>query len=91
MVLRNTGGKVLDTDTKTLFSTYNDWAADNNEPQVTRTMFGLMLSERGFEKDRDSRTGRNIWRGLCVKSDDADSGMSFDDDDQQAIRLLEAV
>lgn len=58
-----------------LFTAYEKWAEGNNERGLSQTKFGTSLSERGFERVRDSKTGRTMWRGLRL----SDTGMVVDE------------
>jgi putative DNA primase/helicase len=50
-----------------LYAAFKTWAADNGEHVVSAKKLGLMLAERGLQKDREGGGGRTRWRGLRVK------------------------
>jgi putative DNA primase/helicase len=47
-----------------LYQAYAKWAEQNGETPMSQTMFGRKLTERGFEKVRDTITRRFVWRGI---------------------------
>jgi P4 family phage/plasmid primase-like protien len=80
-----------------LFAAFEKWAEENNERDASQTKFGTQLKDRGFEKSRDSKTGRIIWKGLAVKEEYAktvtfksERGLSIDDEitDEELARSL---
>jgi putative DNA primase/helicase len=54
-------------NTTTLYEAYKTWADEHGERQITSQRFGNQLTERGFEKDRDTATGRIIRRGIGLR------------------------
>ena len=61
-----------------LYSAYKTWADDGGEYVMSQTMFGRQLADRGFKKERCSKTGRNTWRGLRVRNSDDDAPTASD-------------
>ena len=62
-----TGSGVTAT-AKVLFEKYESWAEDNGEKAISKKLFGMKLSERGFEAYRATR-GVRTWRGIGVTRD----------------------
>lgn len=54
---------------KDLFTVFEKWRSDEGHPNVTQTKFGRMLSDIGFEKTRQSGTGRMIYTGIGLLQD----------------------
>jgi P4 family phage/plasmid primase-like protien len=50
-----------------LFESFIRWAETNNERELSQTVFGTQLGERGFANKRDSKTGRKAWAGLRLR------------------------
>ncbi|MBF0341105.1 MAG: toprim domain-containing protein [Magnetococcales bacterium] len=50
-----------------LWAEYQRWCEENKERQLSQTMFGKKLSDRGFENDKDMRDNR-IRRGLALQA-----------------------
>lgn len=63
-------GEVCNVGATDLFTAYKEWAEENNEPVLTQKKFGTALKERseGFTQERDSKTGRAVWRGIRLGS-----------------------
>jgi putative DNA primase/helicase len=55
-----------------IYDMYKNWAEDGGEYVMSQTAFGRQLGERGFIKERCSRTGRIVWKGLRVRTSDDD-------------------
>jgi putative DNA primase/helicase len=54
-------------NTTALYEAYKAWADEHGERQITSQRFGNQLTERGFEKDRDTATGRIIRHGIGLR------------------------
>jgi putative DNA primase/helicase len=68
-----------------LYKQYQNWCDDAGEKPETQKMFGMRLSERGFESTQISRgphKGRRGWLGIGIRVDDADpdGGLNFTND-----------
>jgi putative DNA primase/helicase len=68
-----------------LYKQYQKWCDDAGEKPETQKMFGMRLSERGFESTQISRgphKGRRGWLGIGIRVDDADpnGGLNFTND-----------
>jgi phage/plasmid-associated DNA primase len=46
---------------------YKAWADEHGERQITSQRFGNQLTERGFEKDRDTASGRIFRHGIGIR------------------------
>jgi hypothetical protein len=64
-----------------LYKQYQMWCDDAGEKPETQKMFGMWLSERGFESTQLSRgphKGRRGWLGIGIRVDDPDPDGSLD-------------
>ncbi|NPV89222.1 MAG: DNA primase [Firmicutes bacterium] len=50
-----------------LFEHYGKWCRDNGEEPLSQKLFGMNLSNRGYESSRSG--GVNIWKGLRIKAE----------------------
>lgn len=51
----------------TLFNNYTLWCDETGSIPQSQTAVGRRMRKAGFDRDRDSRTGRIIWRGVALK------------------------
>ena len=58
-------GGIFITSANDLYTAYKQWAGDGS---MTQQSFGLRLGEKGFEKKRESTTGRTIYKGIRLMS-----------------------
>ena len=49
---------------KRLYEAYSKWCEGSGEHAVSQKAFGARLSERGFQRQRSSSTGRYSWSGI---------------------------
>jgi putative DNA primase/helicase len=54
-------------NTTALYEMYKAWADEHGERQITSQRFGNQLTERGFEKDRDTASGRIFRHGIGIR------------------------
>jgi putative DNA primase/helicase len=64
---RCTKGDKLVTSAKDLYAAYQSWAKGAEEVPLSQKLFGTELGGRGFISDRDSSSGRSLWRGISLK------------------------
>lgn len=50
-----------------LYAAYRKWAESENEEPVSKNLFGRMMTERGFELDRNTITRERIRLGIALK------------------------
>jgi putative DNA primase/helicase len=50
---------------KDIYARYEEFCAENGEEQISKTLFGKKMKERGFMPDRTAR--KRIWRGIGLK------------------------
>jgi putative DNA primase/helicase len=56
---------------KDLYAAYQKWAQDSGEDSVTQTAFGMVLSERGYARDRFTSgpyKGKTRWNGIGLRA-----------------------
>jgi putative DNA primase/helicase len=50
-----------------LWEAWKRWCEVTGEQHGTQKRFGGRLAERGYLNHRDSRTGKKVWSGLCLR------------------------
>jgi putative DNA primase/helicase len=55
-----------------LYRAYGRWCDESGERPESQRSFGMQLSERGFCRDRDRRSGLGIWRGIRLRTAQAE-------------------
>jgi putative DNA primase/helicase len=64
-------GEKLSATSRDLYAAYSRWCDAAGERPLSQTRLGTELGNRGLIRDRDSYTGRILWRGIGLKSPDS--------------------
>ncbi|HEX8913557.1 MAG TPA: phage/plasmid primase, P4 family, partial [Humisphaera sp.] len=57
-------GERLSAPARDLYAAYVAWTEDAGEKPLSQKRLGMELAKRGLTSDRDSYTGRRVWRGI---------------------------
>jgi putative DNA primase/helicase len=68
-------GPMCTATASSLYAAYQAWAKEGREREMSQTMFGRALRERGFEADRTGGRGR-FWTGLAVRASTSNGASS---------------
>jgi putative DNA primase/helicase len=60
-------GQAFRTSATDLYRRHRAWCEENGESSISQKAFGMRLGERGFQRFRDTSTGRSWWKGLRLK------------------------
>jgi len=58
-------GQKEEVSNKVLREVYSDWCRQNGEKEINPKPFSLILQEKGFIKDRNTRS--RYWKGIGIK------------------------
>jgi putative DNA primase/helicase len=61
-------GAGLEASAKHLYAAYCAWCAEAGENPFSQKRLGAQLRERGLENERETFTGRKVWRGVGLKT-----------------------
>jgi P4 family phage/plasmid primase-like protien len=62
--LKKTRGEV---EAGKLFLAFRKWCQNNGKDEISQTMFGLSLTEKGFQRKKDKTSRRTVYLGLVLE------------------------